>query len=250
MFFTLSKLLYFFITPFCWILFPLLGALFLPKKRKVFLVLTLILVLIFTNPWLYRKMMMLYQENSATVSDSEFPTTAILLTGIVGFDSSGNGHFGRSSDRYIQTSQLLQTGKIQRLIISGGSGNFWRKENTESLFIKNQLKLTGIPDSCLLAETRSRNTYENAVYTKKLIDSLHLKGPFLLITSALHMPRARKVFTALGIPYIPFPCDFRVYPQANDFKNTFYPDVAYMGEWEDLIKEWVGTIIYRLTGKA
>jgi uncharacterized SAM-binding protein YcdF (DUF218 family) len=250
MFFFLSKLLYFFITPFCWLMLLLLAALLFPKKRKVLLVSCLLLLVVFSNPWLYRKAMMYYQEKPIDSADTILPKTAILLTGIAGFDAAGHGYFGRSADRFIQAAQLLHTGKITKLIISGGSGNFWRKEKTESLFIREQLMLQGIPDSSLLAETLSRNTFENAAFTRRFIDSLHLKGPFLLITSAIHMPRAKKVFTKAGIPFIAYPCDYRVYQQAGDFKNTFYPDIANLSDWEDLIKEWVGIVVYRLTGKA
>lgn len=250
MFFVLSKLLYFFITPFCWILILLLAALIFPKKRKHFLWACLILLLVFTNPWLYQKAMLSYEEKPLSTNATQLPETAILLTGIVGFDSIGNGYFGKSSDRFIQSANLLHSKKIKRLIISGGSGNFWRKEKTESVFLRDQLLLQGIPDSALLAETLSRNTFENATFTRHLIDSLQLKGPFLLITSALHMPRAKKVFTKAGIQFIPYPCDFKVYPQAPDFKNSIYPEISYIDAWEDLIKEWVGTLIYGLTGKA
>lgn len=250
MFFILSKLLYFFITPFCWILLLLLAALMFPKRRKHFLWACLILLLVCTNPWLYRKAMMSYEERPLKTTIAQLPETAILLTGIVGFDSSGNGYFGRSSDRFIQSAHLLHSKQIKRLILSGGSGNFWRKEKTESVFLRQQFMLQGIPDSALLAETLSRNTFENAVYTRQLIDSLQLKGPFLLITSALHMPRAKKVFTKAGISFIPYPCDYKVYPQAPDFKNSIYPEISYMDAWEDLIKEWVGTLFYSLTGKV
>ncbi len=250
MFFVLSKLLYFFITPFCWILILLLAALIFPKKRKYFLFASLIFLLVFTNPWLYRRAMLSYEEKPLNPAFTQLPETAILLTGIVGFDSMGHGHFGKSADRFIQSAHLLHSKQIKRLIISGGSGNFWRKEKTESLFLRQQFLLQGIPDSALLAETLSRNTFENAIHTRHLLDSLQLKGPFLLITSALHMPRAKKVFTKAGISFIPYPCDYKVYPQAPDFKNTVYPDITYLREWENIIKEWVGTIVYGLTGKA
>lgn len=227
-----------------------MAALVFSKKTKHFLVASLLLLVVFSNPWLYRKAMLHYQEKPIDPASTLLPKTAILLSGIVGFDSTGHGHFGSSADRYIQVAHLLHTGKISRLIISGGSGNFWRKEKIESLFIRDQLMQQGISDTSLIAETLSRNTYENAAFTRRVIDSLHLKGPFLLITSALHMPRAKKVFTKAGIDFIAYPCDYKVYPQVADFKNTFYPEMTILRDWEDLIKEWVGTVVYRLTGKA
>jgi len=250
MFFILSKILTFFITPFFWILILLFASWLLPKKRKLLLSISLLLLLVFTNPWLYRRAMFFYQEKPLLDSSASLPTTAIVLTGMAGFDSTGKGYFGAAADRFIQSAQLLHSGRIKRLIISGGSGNLWRKERKEALFIREQLLKIGIPDSALLVETESRNTYENALFTGKLIDNLHIKGPFLLITSALHMPRSKKVFLAVGIPFLAYPCDYRVYPQSNDFNNTLLPHIDYLKDWEYLIKEWVGTIAYVLTGKA
>jgi uncharacterized SAM-binding protein YcdF (DUF218 family) len=168
----------------------------------------------------------------------------------VGFDTAGNGYFGKSSDRFIQAANLYHTGKVKQLIISGGSGNFWIAEPPEAIFIKKQLINNGIPDSCILIEKKSRNTYENGLYTKQLIDSARIAGPFLLITSALHMPRSIKIFKKLNISCIPYPCDYKVYPATHYFLNTVYPDVSLMKEWEYLIKEILGTLAYRITGKA
>lgn len=250
MFFILSKILSFLITPFFWIMLGLLASWVLPKKRKILLTISLLLLMVFTNPWLYRTAMFFYQEKPFSDSSASLPSTAIVLTGMAGFDSTGTGYFGGAADRFIQSAQLLHSGRIQRLIISGGSGNLWRKERKEALFIREQLLKNGIHDSTLLVETESRNTHENAVFTAKLIDSLHIKGPFLLITSALHMPRAKKVFLAAGIPFLAYPCDYRVYPQTNDFTNTLLPNINYLKDWEYLIREWVGTLAYGISGKA
>ena len=84
--------------------------------------------------------MLAYQEKPITRSLEVSPiTTGILLTGFVGFDSEGNGYFGKSSDRFIQAANLYHTGKVKQLIISGGSGNFWTAEPPEAIFIKKQL---------------------------------------------------------------------------------------------------------------
>jgi uncharacterized SAM-binding protein YcdF (DUF218 family) len=251
MFFTLSKLLFFFITPFFWCAALLLIGIVRRKNTSRWFWYAGIVFLIFTNPFIYRKAMLAYQEKPATQSLAANPiTTGILLTGFVGFDAAGNGYFGKSSDRFIQAANLYHTGKVKQLIISGGSGNFWKVEPPEAGFLKKELIKNGIPDSAILIENRSRNTYENAKYTHQLIDSLHLKGPFLLITSALHLPRAKKIFSKLGINCIPYPCDFKQYPTVNHFMNTIYPDVSYLKDWEYLIKEIVGSLVYQIMGKA
>jgi uncharacterized SAM-binding protein YcdF (DUF218 family) len=251
MFFTLSKLLFFFITPFFWCAALLIIGIIRRKRTNRWFWYAGMVFLIFSNPFLYRKAMLAYQEKPITRSIAASPiTTGILLTGFVGFDTAGNGYFGKSSDRFIQAANLYHTGKVKQLIISGGSGNFWIAEPPEAIFVKKQLINNGIPDSCIFIEKKSRNTYENGLYTKQLIDSARIAGPFFLITSALHMPRSIKIFKKLNISCIPYPCDYKVYPETNHFMNTVYPDVSLMKDWEYLIKEILGTLAYRITGKA
>lgn len=251
MFFTLSKVLFFLITPFFWCVVCIVIGCIQRKKSKRWFWIALIFFLFFTNPYLYRKVTLAYQSQPAALPpDSGAIRIGILLSGFTGFDTAGNGYFTKGSDRFIQAANLYHSGTIKKLLISGGNGNIWTPEPPESQFIKSQLVKNGIPDSCILIERKSRNTYENALYTKQIIDSAKLTGPFLLITSALHMPRSMKIFNKLAIPCIPYPCDFRVFPQTSYFLNTLYPNISLFKEWEYLIKEIVGTWVYQITGKA
>jgi uncharacterized SAM-binding protein YcdF (DUF218 family) len=68
--------------------------------------------------------------------------------------------------------------------------------------VKKYLKSINFPDSALIVESESKNTYENALFTKKMIDSLNLNGSFILVTSAIHMPRAMAVFKKVGFKNI------------------------------------------------
>lgn len=251
MFFTLSKILYYLITPGFWIWICVIIGMIRRKKNFHFLWAAIFLLVLFSNPYIFRKATIAYQTKpSHFTSKPSEPFTAILLTGFVKFDSTGQGFFGRASDRYIQTVQLYQQHIIHKIIISGGSGNLWQKEPPEALFLQNELKKIGVPDSCMAIDTLSRNTFENGQFTKQLIDSIGWKGPYLLITSASHMPRAKKVMDHFSIPTTVYPCSYAEIPQKNTWENTLYPDFSKIKEWEYLIKELVGTWVYQLTGKA
>ena len=71
------------------------------------------------------------------------------------------------------------------------------------------LKEWGIPSEAVLIEGRSRNTYENAIETKKLLKARQI-DKILLITSALHMPRALATFRTAGIDAIPSPSGYSI----------------------------------------
>ena len=71
----------------------------------------------------------------------------------------------------------------------------------------------GLDARRILVETRSRNTYENAVYSKELAQP-QPGQIWLLVTSANHMPRAVGCFRAVGFDVIPYPVDYDTGPDA------------------------------------
>ncbi|MGB4399127.1 MAG: YdcF family protein, partial [Daejeonella sp.] len=106
--------------------------------------------------------------------------------------------FGKGADRVVHAIQLYKAGKIKRIIISGGSGALVGKKVPEAEHLKKVFLFSGVPDSVLYIESESRNTVENARFSKRLIDSLQLQPKFLLVTSAFHMPRAMGCFQKAG----------------------------------------------------
>ena len=106
----------------------------------------------------------------------------------------------------------------------------------------------GIPESDILIESKSRNTYENALYTKEFLDQENLQGQkLLLITSAFHIFRAEKCFKKVGLNVTPFSVDFHA--RALFFHpEDLIPSTGAIEDWQLLIKEWVSTIVYRLRG--
>jgi uncharacterized SAM-binding protein YcdF (DUF218 family) len=134
--------------------------------------------------------------------------------------------------------------------VSGGTGSLRQDEPPESVFLRTQFLDNGVQDSDIIIESRSRNTYENAVYSKKITDSLHLQPPFVLVTSALHMKRSVNVFQKAGFSCVPFPGDYKVTTQKFSLDDTIIPDPTLLKYWGDFLKEMIGLYVYKLTGKA
>lgn len=160
-------------------------------------------------------------------------------------------NFGHSGDRLFQTISLYHKGRIDKIIFTGGSGSIEFPEKKEGIFVKDYLNSIKIPDSAMVIESLSRNTYENAVFTKKILDSLNIHGNFLLVTSGYHMPRAMATFKKAGYdsltPYITnrssglrrFTPDHLLLPNPN----------AMLG-LQILIHEWMGYLTYKMKGYA
>lgn len=252
MFFVLSKVLYFLLVPFWWIVLLLLLRLVIrnAKWKKGLGVMAILIAVIFSNPYLHRKTNLAWQPVPVDLPANKTYEAGILLGGMAGYDKNGRGYFGTSADRFIQAANLYHQGIIKKIIVTGGTGSLLQKEPAESIYLQAQLIANGVKTEDIIMESRSRNTYENAVYTKQLTDSLHLQPPFVLITSAQHMKRSVSVFNKARFQVLPFPCDYREIPLRETFGNTVIPDGSLLTDWSFLIKEIVGLYVYKLTGKA
>jgi len=153
-------------------------------------------------------------------------------------------------DRYIELLTLAQRYPELPILFSGGSGRvtqqqFGGADALEPLLQQWQL------DQRVLLERRSRNTYENALLSKPLADPIsaaHGDKPWLLVTSAFHMPRAVGIFEALGWKVQPHPVDYRSLPPAR--LRWFFSLADNLQQLTLGVREWLGLIAYRLSGKT
>lgn len=252
MFFIFSKILYFLLVPIWWIVILVIWVKLSksPKVKKNVSLLILVILVVFSNPFIYRSMVSLWQPDPVTLPSNKKYEAGILLGGLSGFDKYDRGYFGNNADRFIQTANLYHQGIIKKIIVSGGTGNLNQKGPAEAYFLIKEFIRNGIPEKDIIIEANSRNTFENGIYSKKLLDSFAMKPPFILITSALHMKRSLAVFNKIGYSFVAFPCDYKVTPVKTSLGNFLIPDFTLLYEWSYFIKEIVGLSVYKLTGKA
>jgi len=244
MFFFFSKVLLIFILPFTWVVAFLIAALLAkkPKLKRRFLIISVVLLFIFTNPLLFNLFVSHWDIKPVPLKKTGPYSCVIVLGGFSGEDENGNGHFNASADRFIQGLKLFTTGKASHIMISGGNGALHPDQFEESDWVKTQLLQLKVPDSCILIEDRSRNTIENAAFSKPILEKSHLQPPYLLVTSAFHMRRSLGIFKKTKIDVIPFPCDYVIMNESFSM-NEFIPDGEIIGKWNYYIKELVGTIV-------
>lgn len=252
MFFILSKLLYFLLIPFNWVLLLLIGYIITksPARKRILKIWIIIIVIVFTNPWLYKTANKTWQAAYKELAINKSYEIGILLTGMVQFDSKDQGFFGAAADRFIQTATLYHTGKIKKVLVTGGSGSLLHHSPPEALYLKEMLIKNGISEKDIITEPLSRNTYENAIFSKRILDSLQVNTTSLLITSALHMKRSEAVFKKAGINFEIYAADFKVVDERFAIDDTMIPDVKLLKDWSHLLKEMIGLWVYQLTGKA
>jgi uncharacterized SAM-binding protein YcdF (DUF218 family) len=139
-----------------------------------------------------------------------------------------------SADRVWYAARLYHAGKAPLLLLSGGSAT---SVETEAYAMREFLRNLGVPDSALLLEGRSRTTRENAIYSAELLRSRGIRR-VLLVTSALHMHRAKKLFERQGIAVEPAPTDHEV--RLLSLWQRMLPDANALERSGRAIKELVG----------
>ena len=100
------------------------------------------------------------------------------------------------------------------------------------------LRDLGVPDSAMVEEPNSRTTQQNARYSGLLLRERNIKE-LLLVTSAWHMRRAKKLFEREGFQVYPVPTDYHEYPKSGWL--AFLPNADALEDSGRSIKEWVGS---------
>jgi uncharacterized SAM-binding protein YcdF (DUF218 family) len=223
------------------------------QTRKKRMVLTaFLLLLFFTNPFLFRLLAKGYEKKPVVLTENEKYEAGILLGGFVSYNvKKDKAYFNESSDRFIETALLYKTGHINKVIVSAGNGYVVKHNFQEASFAKDRLVELGIPAQDIFTDGLSRNTYQNAVNTKQICDSLHFTGPFLIISSAMHLPRAEALFTKQKLTVRSYPSDFITQNIANNFwEDYLVPSSNTLYYWDIFIKEISGLLIYKISGRA
>ena len=136
-----------------------------------------------------------------------------------------------------------------RLVFTGGSAALFGDQSPEADAARRLFLELGVAPERMSFEDRSRNTYENAIFTRDLVHP-QPGSRWLLVTSAFHMPRAMGIFRAAGFPVIAVPADYWTLGDARDFLRL-QGDATHGLEMTEIgLREWIGLVAYRLTGRT
>ena len=253
MFFILSKLLVFLLKPITWLSALLLWSWFARRRKRWAVAAALVIQLVFSNPFLFNLTVRSWEKQTITADEIEPPYDIGILLG--GYSAlrviprHDRQNFNDRANRFLNTLELYRSGKIKKILITGGSGRLIQSGPREATETQSFLLKLGIPPEDILVESQSRNTYENAYYTQQLLQERGLQDQrLLLITSAWHMKRAIGCFEKVGLETTPFSADFLSEELSAAPEDLFLPDARTFQLWELILKEWVGMLAYKLRG--
>lgn len=204
---------------------------------------------------LINELCLLWEPEPLVMSDSthQVPSSkvCVILGGYTGFDHERNRvGFTEASERLFYPLQNILNHQIDTVILTGGSASIVMKKYYESTHIAQYLKDYGVKPNRIFIDAKSRNTYENAVETKKILDSLKITEPVLLVTSAFHMPRSKGCFDKAGVKYIAYPVHYMGNATRDyNLEAWLIPSTGAMEKFQTLLREVVGMISYKVTGK-
>ena len=179
------------------------------------------------------------------------------VTGIIVLGGGEDAYVGQArqahaltdaGERISEAVELARRLPNARVIFSGGSADLAGGGPTEAVAVVGMWTGMGIARERILAEDRSRDTFENAVFTRELVRPQPGQR-WLLITSATHMPRAMGIFRKAGFAVEPWPVDYRTSGWADAYR-WFYVPADGLRRLDLVTREYVGLLAYRITGRS
>ncbi|MCA3562752.1 MAG: YdcF family protein [Methylocystis sp.] len=153
-----------------------------------------------------------------------------------------------AGERVVAMADLARRYPDARILFTGGAGAYSRAPKPEADVLEAFIGTLGLPAGRIATESRSVNTYENAVFSKELMQP-KAGETWLLVTSAWHMPRSAGIFRAAGWPVLAYPVDFRT-AGSKDRTRGFASVSDGLRRTEVATREWLGLLVYWLTGKT
>lgn len=163
-----------------------------------------------------------------------------------------------AGDRVLEAARLYRAGKAPVLVLTGGEIEWLNASaSNPAQQMAELLEFMGVPRDAMLLEEKSRNTYENALFSKDILEGIGARR-IILVTSAQHMPRSRGLFEKQGFEVIPAPVDFSIVVQPEPaaqpswqavlMRFAVLPSASRLSDTTNALKEYLGILVYSLRG--
>jgi len=213
------------------------------KKKLIYIavgVLYLISTPIFSNSFFKLVEGIEYRKPISTIDSAD---AIVVLSGMLGINEVGDSTYVEwgDPDRFFGGLALFKADKAQKLIFTGGKLPWNNTRKTEGEVLKEYAISNGIPSDKILVTKDVENTAEEAVAVKELIG---YNKKIILVTSAYHMYRAKKLFEKQGFNVVPCKVDFKVSRNNELVVMDFLPNTGSLEQTETGTREIIGRIFY------
>jgi uncharacterized SAM-binding protein YcdF (DUF218 family) len=229
-----------------------------PRLRAAAEIAALLLLLLASNRWVSYSLARTLEWQYIPAGEIPPADVIILLGGATEPAQAPRPQVEVNSagDRILYAAALYRQNKAPAILVSGGNINWLENRGTTpATDLVELLELTGVPRDAIWLEDQSQNTYENALYSARL---LRQKGitRVILVTSAMHMPRSMALFRAQGFEPFAAPADFTVtrsgWAELTSSPTAILvnslPNAGSLALTTNVLKEYIGLLAYRLKG--
>lgn len=256
MFFYLSKIFWFFAQPLNFSIL-LMGltfiALILAWRRTAMLTAACAFLILGLGAWTSLGAILMHPLEDRFQRPASLPERVdgiVVLGG--GFEAGinlvrGGYELNSSGDRFVEAAILGARHPEAKVVVTGGAGTIILEGEADGTTAPKLLTRLGIGPERLILASQSRNTYENAVFTKEIVNAKPGET-WLLVTSAFHMPRSVGLFRKAGFDVVPWPSDYRTSGRETIGIAQDNPQDSLQNT-SMALREWMGLFVYWMTGR-
>jgi uncharacterized SAM-binding protein YcdF (DUF218 family) len=182
-------------------------------------------------------------EYRKPISSIDSVDAIVVLSGMLGINEVGDTTYIEwgDPDRFFGGIALYKAGKAQKLVFTGGKMPWDKAKKTEGDVLKEYAISNGIPSEKIFVTKDVENTADEAVAVKELISP---SKRIILVTSAFHMYRAKKLFEKEGFEVIAYKVDYKAGGKRKITLMDFLPSAGNLGMTESGMREIIGRLFY------
>ena len=242
----LHKILPIFVLPIMLVIIVILIGLIKNKKKLIYIAIGVLYILstpIFSNNFFKLVEGSGHNDYRKPISAIDSADAIVVLSGMLGINEVGDSTYIEwgDPDRFFGGIALFKAGKGKMLVFTGGKMPWDKTKRTEGDVLKQYAISNGIPTKKIFVTKDVENTAEEAVAVKELINS---SKRIILVTSAFHMYRAKRLFEKQGFIVIPYKLDYKVSGNNKVTFIDFIPSAVNLGLTETGIREIIGRLFY------
>ena len=219
------------------------------KNKKKIIYIAIGVLYIISTPIFSKNFFKLVEGNEyrKPISAINSADAIVMLSGMLEineWEDSTNVEWG-DPDRFFGGIALFKAGKAQKLIFTGGKMPWDKAKKTEGEVLKEYAISNGIPSEKIFVTKDVENTADEAVAVKELI---RRSKKIILVTSAFHMYRAKKLFEKQGFQVVPYKVDYKIGNNSLITFMDFLPSANSLELSETGFREIIGRIYYIIKG--
>ena len=242
----LHKILPTFILPIMLVIIVILIGLIKNKKKLIYIAIGVLYILstpIFSNNFFKLVEGSGHNDYRKPISTIDSADAIVVLSGMLEINEVGDSTYIEwgDPDRFFGGIALFKEGKAQKLVFTGGKMPWDKAKKTEGEVLKEYAISNGIPSEKIFVTKDVENTADEAVAVKELISP---SKRIILVTSAYHMYRAKRLFEKQGFQVIPYKVDYKTAGESAITVMDFLPSAGNLGMTENGIRELLGRLFY------